>query len=308
MPAKPHTRPAFSATRYVMLSIAAALATIVLKGLAWLLTGSVGLLSDALESFVNLAAATLTLILLRYAARPPDEEHTYGHGKAEYFASGAEGALIIFAAISIIASALPRLVNPREIEQVSFGVLLSASASIINLVVARILLRAGTAHGSIALEADAHHLMTDVWTSAAVIVGILAATLTGWVILDPIIALLMGANIIWTGIQLLRRSALGLLDTAISRDDFTHVQSVLAQYRAEGIQFHALRTRQAGDRSFVSMHVLVPPDWTVLHGHQLLERIERDIRHVMRQVTVFTHLEPQGDPSALDDVGLARDE
>lgn len=308
MPAKPHTRPAFSATRYVMLSIAAALTTIVLKGLAWLLTGSVGLLSDALESFVNLAAATLTLILLRYAARPPDEEHTYGHGKAEYFASGAEGALIIFAAISIIASALPRLVNPREIEQVSFGVLLSAAASIINLVVARILLRAGTAHGSIALEADAHHLMTDVWTSAAVIVGILAATLTGWVILDPIIALLMGANIIWTGIQLLRRSALGLLDTAISRDDFAHVQSVLAQYRAEGIQFHALRTRQAGDRSFVSMHVLVPPDWTVLHGHQLLERIERDIRHVMRQVTVFTHLEPQGDPSALDDVGLARDE
>ena len=164
MPAKPHARPAFSATRYVMLSIAAALATITLKGLAWLLTGSVGLLSDALESFVNLAAATLTLILLRYAARPPDEEHTYGHGKAEYFASGAEGALIIFAAISIIASALPRLTNPRAIEQVSFGVLLSAAASIINLVVARILLRAGTAHGSIALEADAHHLMTDVWT------------------------------------------------------------------------------------------------------------------------------------------------
>ncbi len=308
MPAKPHPRPAFSASRYVLLSIAAALATIVLKGLAWLLTGSVGLLSDALESFVNLAAATLTLILLRYAARPPDEEHTYGHGKAEYFASGAEGALIIFAAISIIASALPRLINPREIEQVSFGVLLSASASIINLVVARILLRAGTAHGSIALEADAHHLMTDVWTSGAVIAGILAATLTGWVILDPIIALLMGANIIWTGVQLLRRSALGLLDSAVSREDFNHVQSVLTQYRAEGIQFHALRTRQAGDRSFVSMHVLVPPDWTVLRGHQLLERIERDIRHTMRQVTVFTHLEPQGDPSALDDVGLARDE
>ena len=262
MPAKPHTRPAFSATRYVMLSIAAALATIVLKGLAWLLTGSVGLLSDALESFVNLAAATLTLILLRYAARPPDEEHTYGHGKAEYFASGAEGALIIFAAISIIASALPRLVNPREIEQVSFGVLLSASASIINLVVARILLRAGTAHGSIALEADAHHLMTDVWTSAAVIVGILAATLTGWVILDPIIALLMGANIIWTGIQLLRRSALGLLDTAISRDDFTHVQSVLAQYRAEGIQFHALRTRQAA--TLVTMPLSTWPGFTWL--------------------------------------------
>ena len=266
----PHTRPAFSATRYVMLSIAAALATIVLKGLAWILTGSVGLLSDALESFVNLAAATLTLILLRYAARPPDEEHTYGHGKAEYFASGAEGALIIFAAISIIASALPRLINPRAIEQVSFGVLLSAAASIINLVVARILLRAGTAHGSIALEADAHHLMTDVWTSAAVIVGILAATLTGWVILDPIIALLMGANIIWTGIQLLRRSAQGLLDTAISREDFNHVQSVLAQYGAEGGRFHALRTRQAGGRSFVSMHVLVPSDWPVLRGHQRL--------------------------------------
>ena len=137
---------------------------------------------------------------------------------------------------------------------------------------------------------------------------ILAATLTGWVILDPIIALLMGANIIWTGVQLLRRSALGLLDSTISREDFTHVQSVLAQYRAEGIQFHALRTRQAGGRSFVSMHVLVPPDWTVLRGHQLLERIERDIRRAMRRVTVFTHLEPQGDPTALDDVGLARDE
>lgn len=303
-----HERPALPTARYAALSIAAALATISLKGLAWLLTDSVGLLSDALESFVNLAAATLTLILLRYAARPPDEEHTYGHTKAEYFASGAEGALIIFAAISIIASALPRLIHPRELQQIDVGLLLSTAASLVNYAVARVLLRAGKAHASIALEADAHHLLTDVWTSAAVIIGILAASLTGWIILDPLIALAMGANIVFTGLKLIRRSALGLMDTAIAPSDVTEVQNVLNLYRVDGIQFHALRTRQAGGRSFVSMHVLVPPDWTVQRGHALLEQIEQDIRRAVRHVTVFTHLEPQGDPTAMADVALARDE
>lgn len=301
-----HPRPALPTARFAIISILAALATIALKGMAFGVTGSVGLLSDALESVVNLAAATLTLVLLRAAARPPDEMHSYGHTKAEYFASGAEGALIIFAAISIIASAVPRLLNPRELDQISVGILLSAGASMINLIVARILLRAGKTHHSIALEADAHHLMTDVWTSGAVIIGILAAAITGWAILDPIIALAMGVNIIWTGYQLIRRSALGLMDTAISPSDFTRVDAALAPYRAEGIQFHAIRSRQAGDRSFVSMHVLVPAEWTVQRGHTLLEKIEHDVRQAVRHVTVFTHLEPKGDPAAMEDVDLAR--
>ncbi|MBX7212866.1 MAG: cation diffusion facilitator family transporter, partial [Thermoflexales bacterium] len=285
-------------SRYALLSIAAALATILLKGLAYLLTGSVGLLSDALESLVNLAAATLTLILLRYAARPPDEEHSYGHTKAEYFASGAEGALIILAAVSIITSALPRLLKPVALESMDLGVLLSAAASVINLVVARILLRASREHHSIALEADAHHLMTDVWTSGAVLVGVIIVSITGWLILDPIIALVMGANIIWTGVQLIRRSALGLLDTAIAPADLARVQAILDVHRAQGIQFHALRTRQSGERNFISLHVLVPPEWSVSRGHALLEKIEEELRQAVRGTHVFTHLEPQGDPAA----------
>lgn len=297
-----------SLTRFAWLSIAAALVTIGLKGGAYVVTGSVGLLSDALESVVNLAAAVLALWILTVAARPPDEEHMYGHTKAEYFSSGIEGTLIIVAAASIIVAAVPRLINPQPIEQVGIGTVLAVLAALVNLLVARVLLQAGRRARSIALEADARHLLTDVWTTAGVLVGIGVVTLTGWQRLDPLIALLVAANIIWSGVQLLRRSILGLMDTAIPPEQRQALHHILDKYASDEVQFHALRTRQSGGRSFVSFHVLVPNRWTVEHGHGLLERIERDIRAALHPVTVFTHLEPKDDPSSWQDTQLERSE
>ncbi|HWQ11697.1 MAG TPA: cation diffusion facilitator family transporter [Roseiflexaceae bacterium] len=300
----PNTPPL---TRYAWLSIGAAVLTIGLKTLAYQLTGSVGLLSDALESLVNLAAAIMALAMLIVAARPPDAEHAYGHGKAEYFASAAEGALILAAAASIGVTAWDRLLHPQPLEQPALGLAISTGASLVNFGVAQVLLRAGRRHQSIALEADAHHLMTDVWTSAGVLAAVGMVALTGWAILDPIIALLVAANILRTGVQLLRRSTSGLMDTALAPDEQARVQGVLERYaRAEGIRYHALRTRQAGARRFVSFHVIVPGWWTVQRGHQLLERIERDIRAAMPHTTVFTHLESLDDPASWQDQTLDR--
>lgn len=300
--------PGTSLTRFAWLSIAAAMVTIGLKAAAYVLTGSVGLLSDALESLVNLVAALMALAMLTLAARPPDEEHAYGHSKAEYFASGIEGALIVLAAVSIGWAAWPRLLHPQPIEQVGLGLGISFGASLINLGVARILLWTGRRYHSITLEADAHHLMTDVWTSAGVLLGIGAVVLTGWERLDPLIALVVAVNIVWTGVQLVRRSALGLLDTALPEAERAAVRQILECYQQEGVQFHALRTRQAGVRRFVSVHILVPGEWTVKHGHQLLEQVERDIRLAVPNVTVFTHLEPLEDPTAWEDTQLDRAE
>ncbi|HEU5101822.1 MAG TPA: cation diffusion facilitator family transporter, partial [Roseiflexaceae bacterium] len=288
-------------TRYAWLSIAAAVLTIALKAAAYFITGSVGLLSDALESVVNLAAAVMALAMLTIAARPPDEDHTYGHAKAEYFSSGVEGALILVAAASIIAAALPRLFAPQPIEQPGLGLGVSVVASLVNLGVALVLRRAGRHYRSITLEADATHLMTDVWTSAGVLVAIGAVVVTGWEWLDPIVALAVAANIIWSGSSLMRRSVLGLMDTALPREQQQAVREIQQRYAQKGIKFHALRSRQSGARSFVSMHVLVPGAWTVQRGHQLLERIEADIRQVIPSVTVFTHLESLDDPSSWED-------
>jgi cation diffusion facilitator family transporter len=292
--------------RYAWLSIGAALATIALKGAAYRLTGSVGLLSDAIESLVNLAAAVVTLVALTVAARPPDEDHAYGHTKAEYFASGTEGALILLAAAAIAWAAVRRLIAPQPIEQPGLGLLISCGASAINFGVARILLRAGRRHHSIALEADGRHLITDVWTSAGVVLGVGAVAFTGWERLDPVIALLVAANIVWTGLKLAHRSALGLLDVAWAKPDQDALRRVLDRHAVPPIQFHAIRTRQAGARRFVSFHVLVPGDWTVARGHQLLERIEHDIRQVVPHATVETHLEPVEDPASFEDQGLDR--
>ena len=297
-----------SLKRFAWLSIGTALVTIALKASAYILTGSVGLLSDALESLVNLVAAMMALAMLTLAARPPDEEHAYGHSKAEYFASGVEGALVVLAALSIVWTAWPRLLNPQPIEQAVLGLGISVGASLLNLVVARILLTAGRRYHSITLEADAHHLMTDVWTSAGVLLGIGAVMLTGWERLDPIIALLVAANIVWTGVQLVRRSALGLLDTALPETERALVREILERYQQDGVQYHALRTRQAAARRFVSVHILVPGAWTVDHGHRLLEQIEHEIRQSVPNVTVFTHLEPLEDPSAWEDIQLDRAE
>jgi cation diffusion facilitator family transporter len=297
-----------SLTRFAWLSIAAAVFTIALKAVAYLLTGSVGLLSDALESLVNLVGAVMALAMLTIAARPADEEHAYGHSKAEYFSSGVEGTLILVAAVSIGVAAVQRLITPKPLEQVGLGLGVSVAASLVNLAVALVLRRAGKVHHSITLEANAQHLMTDVWTSAGVLVGVGAVALTGWERLDPIVAFIVAGNIIWSGVHIVRQSVLGLMDTALPVEEQGAIRRVLEQHSQTGIQYHALRTRQAGARRFVSFHVLVPGTWTVQRSHELLERIEADLRLALPNITVFTHLEPLNDPKSWDDTTLDRAE
>jgi cation diffusion facilitator family transporter len=293
--------------RYAWLSVGAALLTIAIKTLAWQVTGSVGLLSDALESLINLAAALLAVWMLRVAATPPDEAHPYGRFKAEYFASGVEGALIVVAAASIAVAAVPRLAAPQPIEMPLLGIGLSALASAINLGVALALLAVGRRLHSIALEADGHHLMTDVWTSAGVIVGVGLVAATGWLILDPLIAFAVAANIVWTGFQLMRRSFSGLLDAAISGAELAAIEKLFAEYRRRyGVAFHAVLTRQAGARRFVSFHLLVPDAWTVADAHRLSEEIEERIRSLVPKAITLSHLEPIGQPASYDDIKLER--
>ena len=298
----PH-RP--SARSYAALSIGAAIATIVLKFGAYKLTGSVGLLSDAFESIVNLVAALAAFWALSYAAKPPDAEHTFGHSKAEYFSGALEGLLILVAAGTIAVTAGQRLLNPQPIEQAGLGLVLALVATAINGGVAWILLRASRRLRSIALRADAHHLLTDVWTSAGVVLGIGLVSITGWYILDPIIALLVAANIVWTGVKLLRETGSGLLDTAIPEDEQKLIEQILSGYQTQGIQFHAMRTRVAGTHRFVSFHVLVPGAWTVQRSHNLCEEIEQAIALALPGTDVTTHLEPAEDPVSWDDVKLS---
>lgn len=295
-----------SLKRYAGLSIAAAVATILLKGIAWWLTGSVGLLSDALESFVNLAGALMALGMLTVAEIPEDAGHAYGHGKAEYFSSAFEGLLILLAAVSIAYAAIGRLLHPQPLEAVGAGLGISVAASVVNFLTARVLMAVGRRENSITLEADAHHLMTDVWTSVGVIVGVGLVGMGGWLWFDPVIALLVAANIVWTGWQLMRRSAAGLMDAALPRHQLDQIEAILAGYRNQGLDFHAVRTRQAGSRVFVTLHVLVPGRWTVRQGHQWSERIEEDIRRAIPYAHITTHLEPLDDPLSMVDQTLDR--
>jgi len=295
-----------SLTRFAWLSIAAAIATMLLKGAAYHFTGSVGLLSDALESLVNLAGALMALVMLSIAARPPDEDHAYGHSKAEYFSAGAEGALIVVAAVSIAVAAVDRLMHPRPIQQVGLGLAVSVVAALLNLAVALVLLRAARTHRSATLQASSQHLLTDVWTTGGVLVGVGAVALTGWLVLDPLVALAVAVNIVWAGGRILRDSVAGLMDAALPAQEQRVLRELLARYAAEGIEYHALRTRRAGAHRFVSVHVLVPAEWTVQQGHDLLERIEADIRRALPPITVLTHLEPLGDPAAMADQDLHR--
>lgn len=293
--------------RYAWLSVAAALATITLKTLAWQLTGSVGLLSDALESLVNLAAALLALSMLRLAASPPDAEHHYGFSKAEYFAAGIEGALIVLAAAGILAAALPRLFDPQPLDAPLLGLGLTAVATGINFATARALIRAGKTHDSITLDADGRHLMTDVWTSCGVFAGVALVFATGWLVLDPLLALAVGVHIVWAGLALVRRSVSGLLDAAIPRGDLGEINKLFAEYsRRYGVSFHALRTRQAGARRFVTFHLLVPDAWSVKRAHQLSEEIESRIRSLVPQASLLTHIEPISDRSSYEDQDLDR--
>jgi cation diffusion facilitator family transporter len=295
-----------SASFYAKLSIAAAVVTIALKTAAWRLTGSVGLLSDAAESVVNLAAALIALWALTVAAKPPDEKHAFGYTKAEYFASGAEGLLILGAAAGIAIAAWRRWRDPQPIADAWLGVGVSAVSSAINGAVALTLLRAGKRLRSITLRADGQHLLTDVWTSAGVIVGVAAVALSGWLRLDPLIAFAVAVNIVWTGWRLVRETGLGLLDTALPEEERRELTAALAPFQKEGILFHAIRSRVAGPRRFVSMHVLVPGGWTVQRGHDECETIEAAIRAAIPQATVFTHLEPREDPISWEDRGLDR--
>ncbi|NLI72682.1 MAG: cation transporter [Bacteroidales bacterium] len=296
-----------SLKKFVYLSIAAAVVTIGLKFSAYFYTGSMGLLSDALESCVNLIAAIIALIMIHIAEMPADKRHGFGHTKAEYFSSAIEGGLIMVAAFSIIWSATPRLFNPQPIENVGLGLAISVSASLVNFGVAMILLKNAKKHRSLLLEADGKHLMTDVWTSVGVIVAIGLVKLTGWLILDPIIAIAVAINIIWTGFQLLKRSASGLMDASISDEDLKKITDYLNGLKTEYIDYHSLMTRQAGLRKFISLHLLVPGDWSVKKGHDFAENVEETIEEMLTElVTVSTHIEPIEDPASMRDIGIDR--
>jgi cation diffusion facilitator family transporter len=295
-----------SIVRFAWLSVAAALATMALKGTAAWLTGSLGLLSDALESFVNLGAALIAVVSLRVAARKPDEKHPYGYTKAEYFSSAVEGALIVVAALAIVAAAVPRLVEPRPITDFDTGIFISLVAAGVNLGTALVLLRAGKRHNSIALEADAHHLLTDVWTSIGVVAGVGATVLTGWLELDPLIAIAVAVHIVWTGSKLLRRSLLGLMDRALPEPDMERIHEILEPYRVRGLDYHALRTRRAGRLRLVDMHLLVPGAMTVREAHRVADEIEDQIRAALPGSAVLTHLEPIEDPASYQDQDLIR--
>jgi cation diffusion facilitator family transporter len=295
-----------SVKRYAWLSIAAAIATIGLKTAAWWLTGSVGLLSDAIESVVNLAGALMALAMLSIATMPADDEHAHGHGKAEYFSIGFEGFLIALAAAGIAYAAIERLLSPRPLEAVGLGLAINVVASGINLATARTLMAAGRTARSIALEADAHHLMADVWTSVGVVIGVALASMTGWSWLDPAMALAVAANVVWIGWKLMRRSTAGLMDVSLPNEDLQRIEAVLDSYRARGLDFHALRTRQAGTRAFITLHVLVPGRWTMQEAHDWSERIESELRRVVPHGHITAHLEPIEDPVSQLDRDLDR--
>lgn len=285
------------AKHYFWLSTAAAVATICLKTLAWKMTGSMGLASDAMESFVNLAGATFALWMITIAKVPPDEDHPLGHSKAEYFSSGFEGILIFGAAGAIIWSATGRLFAPEPLEAVGLGLAVSVGASAINLFVALALRRAAVRFRSIALEGGSRHLMTDVWTSGGVIIGVALVSFTGWLWLDAAVAIAVGFHILSEGWQLIRASGHGLMDAALGGDDLKAVQTTLERLATPQIGFANLRTRRSGSRSFVYVDVLVPGQWTVSATHNELDRIEQEISAVLPETVVFTHAEPAPTPS-----------
>jgi len=289
--------PAF----YAGLSVATSLLTIVLKFAAYAVTGSVGLLSDAIEGFVNVAAALVALGAVTYAAARPDREHNFGHAKAEYFSSGLEGALIFVAAGAIFWTAIPRLAAPQPLEQVGLGLALSLAAAGANALCAFLLLRAARAHRSISLEADAHHLFTDVWTTAGVLVGVGGVYFTGWAWLDPVIAMAVAVHILWAGWHLMQRSFHGLMDHALPEEEIAQITAILDELKTSGCTYHALRTRQSGAKGFVDVHVLVPGQTSVQKGHDLVEQLEEKLRKQLPHVDVLIHLEPLEDPKSYED-------
>ncbi len=304
IPAQRHRTPE-SLVRFAWLSIAVALATIALKGLAWLTTGSVGLLSDAAESFVNLAAAVAVLVALTVAKRPPDDGHPYGHSKAEYFSPLLEGLLIMVAAILILFAAVDRILRPQPLESLGIGLVLSVVASLLNAGLAFVLLRAAKKYRSITLWADGHHMLTDLYTTAGVLVGIGLVAVTGWQILDPIVAIVFGINILIVGVKLLVESMSGLMDAALPDEDVARIQSILDEFaNSHGVDFHALRTRESGRRRFLEVHMLVPGTWTVKRGHKLTEQVTDELSEAVPELRVLIDLEPIEEPSSYSDIDV----
>jgi cation diffusion facilitator family transporter len=294
--------PPVNLLKFAYLSIVTGIAVFTLKLVAWWFTGSVGLLSDALESTVNIVAAVIALLALRTAMKPADQQHHFGRGKAEYFSASVEGFMILLAALVIVVTAVERFVNPREIEQLGWGLAISTGASILNGVVAIILIRAGKQYRSPVLDADGRHLMTDVWTSVGVLVGVGLVQLTGWLRLDALVAMGVGLNIVITGVNLLRESTSKLMDKALPEEDHQAIVEVLKKFECEEVKFHALQTRESGRHRFVSMHVLVPGAWTIQQSHDLLEDVEQSISKVLPDTTVHTHVEPIEDPRSWEDI------
>ena len=293
-------------TKFAWLSIAAALATITLKTGAWLITGSVGLLSDAAVSVVNLVGAFVALVALKVAAKPADKNHHFGHSKAEYFSSAIEGVMIFVAAAAILVFGIQRLLNPQPLEQVGVGLLISIVAAALNGAVADVLVRAGRRHNSITLRADGQHLMTDLVTSIGVVVGVGLVWLTGWEILDPIVAIAVGINILWTGWKLVSESTSGLMDESLPKETNARLREILASKTSDQVTFHALRTRVSGARAFMEMHMLVPGAWTVKEGHDAMEDLIDEIRDEFPDLHVTGHLEPIEDPRSYEDEHLDR--
>ena len=282
-------------SRYGWLAVATALATIALKAGAWLVTGSVGLLADAAESIVNLVAAVVALIALKIAVKPADANHNFGHTKAEYFSAAVEGVMIFIAAISIGIFAVQRLLVPQPLEAVGVGLAISVVASVLNGAVALLLIRAGRRHHSIALKADGKHLMTDVWTSAGVLAGIVLVWLTGWDWLDPVIAIAVGVNILFAGYALVQESTAGLMDVSLPEEDNERLRAILSSRAGAAVGFHLMRTRVSGTRQFMEFHLLVPDEWSVKQGHDFLEDLSDEIVSEFPRMTVTGHIEPIND-------------
>lgn len=300
----PRTLTQGSLTNMALLSIAAALLTLALKFGAYAVTGSVGLLSDAVESTINLVAALTALFALWYAARPIDRNHPYGHEKIEFFASGIEGTLILVAAGGIAWYAVGRLIDPQPVESIGLGTVISLIATLVNLAVARLMLRVAAERDSVVLAADGHHLMTDVLTSAGVVAGLVLVRLTGIERLDPIIALAVAVNIVWTGIGLLRTSIDGLLDRALPEQDQERLRRVIQNELEPGETFHALRTRKAGARRFVDFHLLVPGDVSVQQAHDVTQRVESAVKKSFPGTETTVHVEPIEEPESWQDSAL----
>ena len=288
--------------RLLRISVVVALLTIVLKTLAWWLTGSVGLLSDALESFVNLAGAIFALAMVTIAKRPADTDHPYGHYKAEYFSAGFEGILVIGASLAIAWAAAARLWDPQPLEQLGWGLGLSVLSSALNGLLAMAMLRSARQHRSMALEGDARHLLTDVWTSAGVVIGLLAAFLPGWLWLDAAVAIAVACHICLQGAQLVWQSSQGLMDQALDAPERLRIDTILDRHaqQAPGVAFDNISSRKAGERSFIDLHMHVPGDWSVARAAQLRTGIEAELLQAVPGLYARIELLPQGMQTAME--------